>query len=374
MELENRADKLFEKSIQVLKLLCFDNGAIIAAPTLHRYCDHIWKALGKSSLTPESLGYHRVWVRDGTYITMALDATGNHDQARMFYEWCMQVQDHSGCWIQCYWPDGRKAIDNLEMDEVGTPIFGVYNHYLMTADEGFLSKTWPMTQRAATFLIQNLESNGLVNPSYDLWEERWGHHLYSNVAAAAGLLSASCHAERCGKKSQAEEWRNASEILKKNILEKFWFAEEEHFVRSIDPVDTGADISTLGLVFPFSLLPPEDVHMVRTVREIEAKLVKRRGVLRYLEYNHNNAPEHGYRRETKGNFWVPATLWLALYYLKAKQRKKAQRLYNLVVESASDDLLLPQHIGKKRRTFVVPYGMAHALFILATLEFGNHLS
>lgn len=25
------------------------------------------------------------------------------------------------------WPDGRKAIDNLEMDGVGTLMFGVYN-------------------------------------------------------------------------------------------------------------------------------------------------------------------------------------------------------------------------------------------------------
>jgi len=65
------------------------------------------------------------------------------------------------------WPDGRKAIDNLEMDGVGTLMFGVYNHCLVTGDNGFLSKMWPMTKRVATFLVQNLGSNGLMSPSYD---------------------------------------------------------------------------------------------------------------------------------------------------------------------------------------------------------------
>jgi len=375
MELKNRANRLLARSIEVLRLLCFENGAIIAAPTSHASCNHIWEALGTPPLTPEASGYHRVWVRDGTYIAMALDAIGDHDRSRRFYEWCMQVQDPSGCWLQCYLPDGRRAIDGLEMDEVGTPIFGAINHYLVTRDNGFLSKAWPMTKRAAAFLTQNLASNGLMNPSYDLWEERWGHHLYSNVAAAAGLLSASYHAEVCGERSQIEDWRNASEVLKKSIFEKFLLSEKGSFARSIDPVDSNIDVSVLSLVFPFSLLPPKDIRIQRTVEEIEAKLVKGKGVMRYSGDKYDGIPEHHPWRETEGNLWVPATLWLALYYIKARQRRKARRLYNWVVKSATDDFLLPQQVDKNGRPIsAIPYGLAHALFILTTLQFGEPYS
>lgn len=369
MSLENRAERLLEKSIKILKLLCFENGAIIAAPTSYSYCAHIWKALGTHALTSERLGYHFVWVRDGTYMAMALDATGNHEHAKRFYEWCMQVQDHSGCWLQCYWPDGRRAIDNLEMDQIGTLIFGVYNHFQLTKDLDFMFKTWPMTKRAAMFLIQNLTMDGLMNPSFDLWEERWGYHLYSNAASAAGLLSASLHAELLGEEKLKEEWAKAAQNLRKAIMEKFLDHRKGVFVRSINPLDSAIDISVLGLVFPFSLISPKDGYMMRTVEEIEDKLVKNGGVMRYLGDKYNGVPEHRPWTHTKGNFWVPATLWLTLYYLEAKEWKKAEKHYNWVVNNSTDDFLLSQQIDSKgKQCSAIPYGLAHALFILATLK------
>jgi len=369
MSLEDRAKRLFVKSVDVLKLLCFQNGAIIAAPTSHSYCDHIWKALKMSPLTPDRSEYHLVWIRDGTSIAMALDATGNYDYAKRFYEWCMQVQDHSGCWLQCYWPDGRRARDNLELDEVGTPIFGTYHHYLATKDRDFIYNTWPMTQRAATFIIRNLTTDGLTTASYDLWEERWGCHLYSNVAAVAGLLSASYHAELLGEDACREKWANAAQNLKKAIIEKFLPSRKGGFVRSINPLDRTIDISVLGLVFPFSLLPPEDIYMVRTVKEIEERLVENGGVMRYLGDRYDGVPEHRPWIETKGNFWISSTLWLTLYYLEAKNWSKAIKHYDWVVDNSTDDFLLPQQIdrnGKPRSA--IPYGLAHALFVLATLK------
>jgi len=360
---------VFEKSIEILKLLCFENGAIIAAPTSHSYCAHIWNALGTPALTSDRLEYHLVWVRDGTYIAMALDATKNHEQARRFYEWCMQVQDHSGCWLQCYWPDGRRAIDNLEMDQVGTQILGTYNHYLKTKDIDFLFRTWPMTQRAAAFLVQNLTADGLVNPSFDLWEERWGHHLYSNAAVAAGLLSASHHAGLVGEGARREKWAEAAWNLERTIIEKFLPSGKRVFLRSINPPDRTADISTLGLVFPFSLLPPEDAHMVKTVKEIEETLVKNGGAMRYLGDRYDGVPEHRPWMETRGSLWVTSALWLALYYSEAGNREKATKHYGWVVDNSTDDFLLPQQIdedGKPRSA--IPYGLAHALFVLATLR------
>lgn len=300
---------------------------------------------------------------------MALDATGNHKHARRFYEWCMQIQDHSGCWLQCYWPDGRRAIDNLEMDQVGTQIFGTYNHYLLTKDAGFLFKTWPMTQRAATFLIRNLAMDGLTNPSFDLWEERWGHHLYSNAATVAGLLSASHHAELLSEEAWREKWANAAQNLRKAIIEKFLPTRKGGFVRSINPIDRTIDIGVLGLVFPFSLLPSEDACIVRTTKEIEERLVENVGVMRYSGDKYDGVPQHRPWIKTRGNFWISATLWLTLYYLEAKNWEKAIKHYSWVVDHSTDDFLLPQQIdrnGKPRSA--IPYGLAHAFFVLTTLK------
>ncbi|MEM2971288.1 MAG: glycoside hydrolase family 15 protein [Candidatus Bathyarchaeia archaeon] len=367
--MEEKAERLFEKSVKILKLLCFENGAIIAAPTSYGYCAHIWKALDTPALTPESLGYHLVWVRDGTYMAMALDATGNHEYAKKFYEWCMQVQDHSGCWLQCYWPDGRRAIDNLEMDQVGTQIFGTYNHYSLTRDMDFMFKTWPMTKRAANFLIQNLSADGLMNPSFDLWEERWGHHLYSNVASAAGLFAASRHAELLGEWEWKEKWERAAQSLREALMERFLHPKKGIFVRSINPLDGKADISVLGLVFPFSLISPMDMHMMQTAKEIEEKLAGNGGTMRYLGDRYDGVPEHKPWIRTKGNFWVSATLWLTLYHLEANDWKKTEKHYNWVVDKATNDCLLPQQVdGKGKPCSAIPYGLAHAFFILATLK------
>jgi len=374
MILEDRARRLFTKSVEILKLLCFQNGAIIAAPTSRSYCDRIWKALGVPPLTPERSEYHLVWVRDGTYIAMALDATGNHDYARRFYEWCMQVQDHSGCWLQCYWPDGRRAIDNLELDEVGTPIFGIYHHYSLSNDKDFIFKTWPMTCRAAIFIIQNLAADGLTTASYDLWEERWGRHLYSNSAVAAGLISASHHAELLGERKLAEKWATAAESLMKKILERFFLPKPGYFVRSVDSVDRTVDISVLGLVFPFALLSPLDIHVKKTVDEIERRLVKNEGVMQYLGDRYDGVPEHRPWKKTKGNFWVSAALWLALYYLEAKNYEKALALYQSVLNTSSPSLLLPQQVDKNGKPrSAIPYGLAHALFVMATLKLKESL-
>jgi glucoamylase len=367
--LGNKASQLFNKSIEVLKLLCFDNGAIISAPTSIEYCTRIWWALNSPPLTSEQLPYHLVWTRDGTYMAMAIDSAGDHICAKKFYEWCMQVQDHSGCWLQCYWPDGRRAVDNLEIDEVGSPIFGLYYHYLLTNDEAFMLKTWPMTQRAASFLTSNIAQDGLMNPSYDLWEERWGRHIYSNAAASAGLISASRIAKIVGEHSSAERWANAADNIKEMIFKKFWFPRDGFFARSIDPLDKTVDVSTLGLFFPFSLSSATDPHMVKNVKKIESKLVRTGGIMRYAGDKYDGLPEHFPWKKSEGNPWTSTTLWLALYYLAAGKKSKALRLYNWVVNKTPENLLIPQQIDSKGRPrSAIPFGLAHALFILATLE------
>lgn len=369
MTLENKADKLFNKSIEVLKLLCFDNGAIISAPTSIEYCNRIWWALNSSPLTSEQLPYHLVWARDGTYMAMALDAAGDHTYAKKFYEWCMQVQDHSGCWLQCYWPDGKRAIDNLEMDEVGSPIFGLYYHYLLTNDEAFMLKTWPMTQRAALFLTGNIAQDGLMNPSYDLWEERWGRHIYSNAAASAGLISASRIAKIVGEPASAERWANAADNIKKIIFKKFWVPKDGFFARSIDPLDKTIDVSTLGLFFPFSLLSATDPYMVKNAKKIESKLMRNGGIMRYVGDKYDGLSEHFPWKKSQGNPWTSATLWLALYYLAAGKKGKALRLYNWIVNKTPENLLIPQQIDRKGKPrSATPLGLAHALFILTTSE------
>ncbi len=370
MALASKVDRLFNKSIEILRLLCFDNGAIISAPTSIAYCSRIWRALNSPPLTSEQLPYHLVWTRDGTYDAMALDAAGDHVYAKKFYEWCMQVQDHSGCWLQCYWPDGRRALNNLEIDEVGTPIFGLYHHYLLTRDEAFMLKTWPMTQRAASFLTSNIAQDGLMKASFDLWEERWGRYIYSNAAASAGLISASRIAEIVGEHSSAERWMNTADNIKKMIFKNFWLPKNRFFARSIDPLDKTVDVSILGLFFPFSLLSAKDPHLVKYAERIESKLLRNGGIMRYEGDKYDGLSEHFSWKKSEGNPWASTTLWLSLYYLAAGQKSKALRLYRWVVNKTPENLLISQQIDSKGKPrSATPFGLAHALFILATLQF-----
>ncbi|MBM3457428.1 MAG: hypothetical protein FJX77_02675, partial [Armatimonadetes bacterium] len=195
-----RLERLYLRSLLLLKLLQDRKfGALIAAPTLdpdYRYC----------------------WPRDGVYLAWALDLCGYHDEARHYYHWCRRTQRGEGLWSQNHYTDGRRHWAGIQVDQVGTVIWGAWQHFQLTRDRSFLVEMWPTMRRAADYLIARTDpETRLVYSEQDLWEETGGFLTYTQAASVAGLEAAADWAHEIGRETHAARWRTAARELRAEI-------------------------------------------------------------------------------------------------------------------------------------------------------------
>ncbi|PDO09494.1 MAG: glycoside hydrolase family 15 [Candidatus Reconcilbacillus cellulovorans] len=381
----DRADirDLYERSLLAIRLMCDErSGGIIAAPEF----DEAFSRCG---------GYGFCWGRDAAFIATALDRAGLTRLSEKFYEWTLTAQDPDGSWQQRHDHDGRLAPNwGLQIDESGSILWGMWQHYLHTRDPGFLKRVWPAVRKGARFLVGFLDpETGLPRPSHDLWEERFGQHTYSAAAVSAGLTAASRIAEQLGEPGYAAEWSTAAERIRRAVGELCWNEAQGMFYRSLnvrvaEPVyreavrqgkratvrtngkgyssyylsyDATADVSLLGVSVPFELFPPDDPRVERTADEIERRLtVANFGGLKRYEDD----------RYVGGNPWVLTTLWLCLYRTRRGQYDRALPLLEWAVRYRTPTGLLPEQIDPRtgRAAWAVPLAWSHAMFVLAALE------
>lgn len=347
-----KLNKLYNRSIMVFHLLSqSDLGSILAAPEVDEdflYCG----------------GYGFCWGRDAAYITCAIDAAGYYDMVDKFYEWTISAQSADGSWAQRHYLDGSIAPNwGIQIDETGSVLWGIWEHYKITKDKQFLSKMWPSIKKGAEFLISYLDDyTGLPSDSYDLWEERVAEHTYSAAAVYGGFIGASNIAAEMGFDAEAKGWTKNAIDIKKAIEKWCWDEETGYFLRSIKVdgeihKDHIVDISVLGLVYPFKVLDANDKRIRATVKVIEDRLwsLKVGGIKRY-----ENDVYRG------GNPWILTTLWLTYYYTLIDENDRAKELFGWVVDHATPMGLFSEQIHRNtgKPAWVVPLTWSHAMFIL----------
>lgn len=373
-------ERLWQRSLVVMRLMADDTGGIIAAPEFdpnRQWCG----------------GYGYCWGRDAAYIVHALDVAGRHDMAAAFYKWAARVQEPSGVWYQRYWVTGEvgPSWGLIQIDETGSILWGLWQHIEMTGNDQLLRDLWPCIEKGAGFLIRFRDpETGLLQASWDLWEERYGIHTYSCAAVYGGLSGAARLAHRLGQAEQAQVWQGVADELQAAVMEHCWSGLHNRFLRSINlrvpewtrhdrvlggrvrelppppghlypeyaiPDDATVDASLLGLAVPFALCRPDDPRIVTTVEAIERDLMRSPagGVMRY-------AGDH-YRG---GNPWVLCTLWLAQYYIVTNKRSKAEQLLDWAETHCTALDLLPEQVDRNTGApaWVVPLTWSHAMYIL----------
>lgn len=348
-----KIDRLYKRSIMVFHLLSHsDLGGILAAPEVDEdflYCG----------------GYGFCWGRDAAYVANAIDIAGYHDIVDKFYLWAASAQCSDGSWAQRYYLDGSVAPNwGLQIDETGSILWGIWEHYKITRNMEFLSRMWPSIKKGANFLISYKDSyTGLPADCYDIWEERVGQHTYSAAAVYGGLINAANSAKAMGFDKDAEIWNKNAHDVKRAIEKLCWEQEANHFVRSLK-VDKGIlykdytiDVSLLGLVYPFRVFDARDERMMSTAKLIETRLwsLKIGGIKRY-----ENDIYRG------GNPWILTTLWLAYYYTLIDEDDKAKELFEWAVDRATSMGLFPEQIHRNtgQPAWIVPLTWSHAMFVL----------
>jgi glucoamylase len=337
--------ELFKRSLLVVRTQIDNGGAIVAA--------------NDSDIMQFSRDtYSYVWPRDGALVADSLDLAGFPDIARWFYSFCSKVITEDGYFYHKYNPDGSPAsswhpwvLKNarampIQEDETALVVWAIWRHYYRYRDIEFIRPIWvDIVQKAADFMCQYRDPRtGLPQPSYDLWEERWGVHAFTVATVYGGLKAAHNFAVCFGDRERAERYNKAAEEIKAGASKYLWSEKLKRFVRRLVPKEQpvppddsnyveSAELKTeprtediyeidevldasLYAIFKFHLFEVDDPRVIATMRAVENKLwvkTKVGGVARYEnDYYHRTSNDIA---AVPGNPWFICTLWMADYYI-----------------------------------------------------------
>lgn len=113
---------------------------------------------------------------------MALDVGGQTRAAERAYRWLSSTQRADGAWAAGYL--GAEVVDHtLDANFISYVAFGVWHHYVVTGDAGFLSRMWPVLDKAIGFALGLQRPDGAIS---------WARDAKGRAARGALLTSCAC--------------------------------------------------------------------------------------------------------------------------------------------------------------------------------------
>ncbi len=120
---------------------------------------------------------------------MALAVAGRRAEAEAAYDWLARTQRGDGAWHHYYVGD-RVEADELDANVCAYVATGVWHHFLLTGDTGFLGSLWPVVEAAVEFVLGLQTRRG---------EILWARHADGTPWPYALLTGSSsiCHSLGC---------------------------------------------------------------------------------------------------------------------------------------------------------------------------------
>jgi glucoamylase len=383
-ELPPGISQLYTRSLLILRTLTDNHGGIIAAN------DSDLLQFGRDT-------YSYVWPRDGARAAYAFSRAGYIDTPRAFFRFCADILTEEGYLLHKYNPDGSFGSSwhpwyahgetrlPIQEDGIGLVLWALWQSFAGHHDlECVKEMYYPLIVRIADFLDTYRLDNGLPQPSYDLWEERFGIHTFTTGAVYGGLVAAANFAESFGEPALAARYKKAADSVREAAQQALYSGEAKRFARSLDPdnghLDLTVDASLFG-VYAFGLLPPEHPMVVSTMKAVEERLAIRTDVGGIARYERD-----GFCRVTEdfkrvpGNPWIVCTLWLAQYKIAMaetpEQLEPAAKILCWVAKHARPTGALPEqlHPFEERAVSVSPLAWSHAEFIITAADYAAKLS
>ncbi|BAK54392.1 glycoside hydrolase family 15 protein [Sulfurisphaera tokodaii] len=355
---DKNVEKLYKISLLVIKNHMDVNGSIIASS------DYSFVGLYGDS-------YNYCWPRDSAISAHALDIAGYGDIAMKHYQYISEVVTEEGFLYHKYNPDKTlasswhpwifrgKQIYPIQEDETALQVWAIANHYQIYKDIDELIDIFKNFLKPAIRFLMRYVEDGLPKPSFDLWEERYGIHIYTVSTVYGALVSASELARDIGDEVLASDMLDVAEYMKEEVLRRM--VHNGRFIRRIDEngnKDLVIDASMYSPYF-FGMVDVRDPIMINTIRAIENSIKVSGGIARYENDMYK-------RVKSQPNPWIITTLWLAEYYLDLGQREKALDYINWAMSRALPSGLLPEQVDPENftSTSVVPLVWSHAEFII----------
>lgn len=325
--------ELYLRSQLILRTQIDNGGAIIAAN------DHdITHFAGDT--------YSYMWPRDGALVSYALVLAGHGELSRNFFRFCERVIGKDGYFLHKYhasgalasswhpWMlDGRKVLP-IQQDETSLVVWALRRHFQVYRDVEFVKGLYnTLVVEPASWILAYRDHHGLPQPSWDLWEERRGIHLFTVAATIGALKSAAAFAQDMGALDRAAEFSEGAERMRGAMLRHLWDPQRQRFARTATPQPDGSyaldhtlDASAFAL-FAFGALPADDPRVVSHMRQIRERLWVRTsigGIARY-EGDYYHQVEKRDVDAVPGNPWAICTLWYAQWLIERASNEEELR-------------------------------------------------
>ncbi len=138
---------------------------ILSADDVRRTAETIAEWQLPNGMIPWFPGGHAdAW--NHTEAAMAMATCGLLAEAEAGYQWLADIQRPDGSWHNYYLADGIEDA-KLDVNCVAYVATGIWHHYVVTGDRGFLDHHWSMVERATEFVLDLQTKRGEV-----IWARR----------------------------------------------------------------------------------------------------------------------------------------------------------------------------------------------------------
>ena len=118
---------------------------------------------------------------------MALSVAGRLDAAERAYEWLMQMQRRDGSWSNYYIADGQGEIvvedSKLDTNVCAYVATGVWHHWTITQDVGFVEHLWPTVRRAIDWVLTMQTERGEIVWAREVDDRPWEYALLTGSSS-----------------------------------------------------------------------------------------------------------------------------------------------------------------------------------------------
>ncbi len=380
--------KEYKQSLLIIRTQVDNRGAIIAAN------DSDIMKFNKDN-------YSYMWPRDGAWISLALDRAGYGEITKRFFNFCAESMTEDGYLLQKYNPDQSVGSSwhswykdgdiqlPIQEDETAIVTHALWEHWQRYKDIEFVQDMYePLIRAAGNFMLNFVDDEtGLPLPSYDLWEETRGIHLYTASCVYAGLEAAYRLSAVLGHFNHSHRYKSGAEGIKKAILEHLYDEKEGHFLKKVTIdmhtraiyKDYGFDAS-MQSIWMMGVLPADDERVVRTNQLLFEKLHVP-GPIGGLARNEDDYYQrvHGDYGSVQGNPWLITTLWHAQWLMAiAKKRSdldEPKKWIEWAMKLANPSGIMPEQVNPFNGDplSVAPLTWSHSTFVDTVLKYNEKL-
>ena len=328
---------VIERSLLVLKLMSYYNGAVLAAIT--------------TSL-PETIGevrnwdYRFCWLRDASMSIETLFKIGHtgaagrfmkfiqstfiakHESYQIMYgirgerELTETILEHlSGYKGSQPVRIGNDAYHQTQNDSFGYLMDLIYQYYLLmpgTLDE--IEDMWELVKSILATVIEDWRK-----PDKGIWEIRGesSHFVSSKVMCWVALDRGAKIALLLKKYDCNRKWRHEADEVQKDVLRHGWKEEIQSFSQTYENL---ALDSSLLLMESYGFIQPTDIRYHKTVEAVKKALFKNG-----LMYRYNSADDFG----MPSSAFTICTFWLIRSLFVIGRKDEARAIFDDILECSN---------------------------------------